>query len=324
MEWMDGENELTLTCRHRAGGVAVLRCETRDPVIHLPDTILGVPVTALGDYAMARRAPDLSGIRDLFTVHVGRGQPEPHDADGIRQVTLPLHLQSLGDYAFYDCQALEQLDISPAMADVGSGAFLNCSHLHNVQLAVSPSGESCLRGVLREHHGELLCRMHFADGTQARLWFPAYSEEYEELAAPHIFGYHIEGAGFTYRQCFDGKKLNFSQYDAALERLVRTRDFEDAVRVALGRLRWPKELSPANREQYRALVAEHAAAALKVLADARDTEDMAWALGLELFPPKALQAACDRARNDRDTEMLGLLMEHLHRTGAGRTKTFDL
>ena len=71
-------------------------------------------------------------------------------------------------------------------------------------------------------------------------------------------------------------------------------------------------------------MAEHAAAALKVLADARDTEDMAWALGLELFPPEALQAACDRARNDRDTEMLGLLMEHLHRTGAGRTKTFDL
>ena len=50
MEWMDGENELTLTCRHQAGGVAVLRCETRDPVIHLPDTILGVPVSALGDY----------------------------------------------------------------------------------------------------------------------------------------------------------------------------------------------------------------------------------------------------------------------------------
>ena len=72
MEWMDGENELTLTCRHQTGGVAVLRCETRDPVIHLPDTVLGVPVTALGDYAMARRTPDLSGIRDLFTVHVGR------------------------------------------------------------------------------------------------------------------------------------------------------------------------------------------------------------------------------------------------------------
>ena len=82
--------------------------------------------------------------------------------------------------------------------------------------------------------------MHFADGTQASLVSRLQRGEYEELAAPHIFGYHIEGAGFTYRQCFDGKKLNFSQYDAALETVVRTRDFEDAVRVALGRLRWPK------------------------------------------------------------------------------------
>ena len=44
MRCMDGENEMLLTCREQANGVSILRCETRDPVVLLPDEVDGAPV----------------------------------------------------------------------------------------------------------------------------------------------------------------------------------------------------------------------------------------------------------------------------------------
>ena len=81
MRCIDGENELILTCETQAEGVCILRCETRDPVVLLPDEIDGAPVTALGRYVLSGRAPDLSG-RDTFSVRVTCGGPLPvHEAD---------------------------------------------------------------------------------------------------------------------------------------------------------------------------------------------------------------------------------------------------
>ena len=86
MRCIDGENELILTCETQAEGVCILRCETRDPVVLLPDEIDGAPVTALGRYVLSGRAPDLSG-RDTFSVRVTCGGPLPvHEADSIRAV----------------------------------------------------------------------------------------------------------------------------------------------------------------------------------------------------------------------------------------------
>ena len=76
MRCIDGENELILTCETQAEGVCILRCETRDPVVLLPDEIDGAPVTALGRYVLSGRAPDLSG-RDTFSVRVTCGGPLP-------------------------------------------------------------------------------------------------------------------------------------------------------------------------------------------------------------------------------------------------------
>ena len=81
MRCIDGENELILTCETQAEGVCILRCETRDPVVLLPDEIDGAPVTALGRYVLSGRAPDLSG-RDTCSVRVTCGGPLPvHDSD---------------------------------------------------------------------------------------------------------------------------------------------------------------------------------------------------------------------------------------------------
>ena len=76
MRCMDGENEMLLTCREQADGVSILRCETRDPVVLLPDEVYGAPVISLGKYALSGRAPDLAGEK-TFSVRVTCGGQHP-------------------------------------------------------------------------------------------------------------------------------------------------------------------------------------------------------------------------------------------------------
>lgn len=62
MRVIEGENELRLTCsRSASGGIALLRCETQDDIVRLPDEIDGVPVTEVGAYVLSERVPDLTG-----------------------------------------------------------------------------------------------------------------------------------------------------------------------------------------------------------------------------------------------------------------------
>ena len=109
MRVIEGENELRLTCsRSASGGIALLRCETQDDIVRLPDEIDGVPVTEVGAYVLSERAPDLTE-RDTFAVRITCGGTEPkHNAAAIRTVTLPKDAKSVGSYAFYNCRNLER------------------------------------------------------------------------------------------------------------------------------------------------------------------------------------------------------------------------
>ena len=70
MRVIEGENELRLTCsRSASGGIALLRCETQDDIVRLPDEIDDVPVTEVGAYVLSERVPDLTG-KDTFAVRI--------------------------------------------------------------------------------------------------------------------------------------------------------------------------------------------------------------------------------------------------------------
>ena len=171
MRMIEGENELLLTCMETPDGVSVLRCETRDDDVRLPDEIGGAPVVSLGGYALSERAPDLTG-RDTFRVRMTCGGPEPvHDANAIRAVTLPEHLQSAGSYAFYNCRRLETLTLSGDLTDFGGDALMNCRALRHIRLHADPAAPTCLHRVLGEHAGELDV-MFLHGGARIRLLFP--------------------------------------------------------------------------------------------------------------------------------------------------------
>src|SRR5699024_8747795 len=186
MRTIEGENDLLLTCETEPDGVAILRCETRDGNVCLPDEIGGAPVVSLGNYALSERAPDLVG-RSTFRVRITCGGPEPvHDANAIRAVTLPKHLRSVGGHTFYNCRRLEQLELTASVCDFGGDTLMNCHTLHRIRLHADPAGPTCLRKILGEHMGELDVVIG-QGGTQARLLFPAYSEVLEPVTPAHIF-----------------------------------------------------------------------------------------------------------------------------------------
>lgn len=325
MERQTGESELLLTCRRTAEGVAVLRCAADTAHAVLPDRVLGQPVTALGPYALSQREPDLSGYADAFQVHVTCGGMSPqHDASAIRSLVLPAGLKTVGDYAFYNCRNLAHLTLTGSVERLGSDSFMNCP-VRSIALDLGADGKSCLRLLLADCLADLEVALRFPDGVESRLFFPAYREELELLAAPHIFQTRIQGGGYACRQCVQNGVVDFGAYDGCLDRLLAEHDFPSACRMALDRLRWPLRLSAGAASAYRAVLSDHGAEAVALLLDHRDTEGLSFLLSQRLLSPAQRAAACDAARQWGNTEALALLLEDLRPApGQGLDKSFDL
>lgn len=303
------------------GGARLVRCCAPGGDVFVPDALGGLPVVEVGPYAFSARAPELPA--GAFCTPA-QGGCDAHDAAAIRSVALPQSVRSIGDYAFYGCTGLVRLSVGGVLESVGSDAFMNCWALRRLYVRGEGGLRACVQQVLREYAGELTVDL---ETPRAQLLFPAFSEEYEELAAPHIFHYNIDGAGYACRQCFEGRQLRFGLYDAAQRRLLAAHEFEAAARAALGRLRWPAGLTPTAREAYRQTLAAHGEEALRWLLRERDAQGLAFLLGLGLLPRAALAAGCAAARKAGDTEALGLLLESEHRhfgAPAGASADFSL
>ena len=324
MRTIEGENDLLLTCMETPDGVSILRCETRDDNLRLPDEIGGAPVTVLGDYALSERAPDFSG-RDTFRVRVTCGGPEPvHDANAIRAVTLPKHLRSVGGHTFYNCRRLEQLELTASVRDFGGDTLMNCHALHRIRLHADPAGPTCLRKILGEHMGELDVVIE-QGGTQARLLFPAYSEVLEPVTPAHIFQRRIHGAGYGYRECFESGVFQPHQYDRALSSLLDQHDFSVAARIAVRRLAAPFGLSDAARSAYLDCLRAHGGELAYDCAATGESAALRFLLSLGVLSAQDVAAACDAAREKEQTAALSVLLAAAGQPQPkGRAKSFDL
>ena len=123
---------------------------------------------------------------------------------------------------FITAETFERIELTDSVSEFGGGALMNCMSLREVILHAAPSAPTCLPRLLGEYAGELDVRF---DEHRARLLFPEYVEELEDLSPAHIFQRRIHGAGYSYRQCFDSGVLEFRQYDAALSELLERHDF---------------------------------------------------------------------------------------------------
>lgn len=326
MESITGAYNWKLVIRREEDGVVILRAATCDKRAALPEELFGLPVIALADHALCPTARPAEGEEVLVT----RGLVRPDalwDNREVEELSLPAAVRRIGNYAFLNCRSLQTLRMHDSVRFWGASAFMNCRLLDHLYLQrVDGEQRETLYYFVGEMSREVQVTIVNTDGEAARLVFPEYQEVYEENVPHHQFEFHIQGAGYVYRQVFRNKKLSLSDYDALWKKFLGLEHEPDcALRMAWRRLRWNAGLSEEHADGYRAYLRQHIAESMNMLLAARDGGGLAFLLAQTEPDRELLASAAATAREMGAAELLAILLEEQHkRFPVGRMKTFDL
>ena len=323
MEILHGESNWKLTIKREKDHIIILRAITCDSSAILPEELFGLPVTVLGDHALAPDAAPVKGEE----LQIVCGREGEWDNRNLRDLTLPPCLTDIKNYAIYGCRNLHTLRLNDGVLRWGGGSITNCRSLRTLHLTrVGEKQGEALAFICGEIQDELEATIYGTDGSVTRLVFPDYAEAYEENFPNHHFDYHINGGGYPYHHTFPGKQLSLRTYDELWDKYLRERhEPETALRLAYYRLRYPNELADFAREQYTAYLRKNARDAILWQLHQKDAEGLGMLLK-ELEPEEeTIHAACDMARREGNTEALALLLEKQHKSAPrGLDKDFDL
>ena len=320
---MAGANNWKLTVRREAAGVAILRAATCDVRAALPETLWGLPVTALGDHALAPGAAEVPG--EEVTLTCGAPGGDAWDNRRLEELTLPPTLEKIGDYAFLNCAGLKSLALHDAVRQWGGGALMNCRSLNTFRLTRLGEEGDTLAYFADELSRELDVTITGPEGIAARLIFPEYRELYEENCPAHHFDYNISGAGYPYHHCFVRRRLDLRTYDRLWKAFLGMEHEPDcALRLAFWRLRYPLDLTPEAAEDYLDYLRCQAEKALVWLIGERDAAHLRFLLERVKPGGEVLGTGCALARELGASEALALLLEARHRAGAGGQRRFEL
>src|ERR1043166_3431749 len=100
------------------------------PVI-IPDTIYGLPVTAIGD-AVFKQKFNVTGITIPSSVtSIGNWA---FAYTSVTNMVIPDSVTNLGDYVMYSCYSLQSFVVPGSVPSIESFAFSDCTHLQNITL----------------------------------------------------------------------------------------------------------------------------------------------------------------------------------------------
>lgn len=312
------------------GGAAVLSCTGSGSALRLPEEIGGLPVREICAYAFsspeaAEHLPAGTEIRTAETgVAAAPGSEEKFlGGSALREIILPRGIRSIGEYAFYNCTSLSRIRLSEGNARVGNGAFMNCGSLGRIHFDAPPDAETCLPGLLTEIQREV--RVTFRFGGETAAWiFPEYYEESVENTPARIFEHFIHGAGYRYRQCFQGGLLQAEDYDAQFSKALSEAEPETVLRIALVRLRRPYRLLETAENRYLSHLKENAAAVAELLIADDDPEGLAFLAARGVLTRESIGSAVETAAHKGRAECLSVLLNEQHSRFAPKEKTFDL
>ncbi len=314
METVQGMNNWKLRCRKEADHVVILKAETCDQVATLPDTLWGLPVTALGNHALRQGWPIAQEGEEIQLVWGAEDADAQWDNRRLRKLTLPDTLRHIGEYALCNCEAMWSLTLWDSIAEWGSNALMNCRSLYQISIARVGEGQGeSLCYFASELNRELDVTVTHPDGACVRLVFPEYEEDYEENYRSLQFSYSIVGSGYPYHHCFRQKQLSMREYDGIFkEFMAKKHEVDCAIRIAYYRLRHPLELGEEAKARYIGYLQANCAVALPWLVEQRDVPGLTLVLGVITPERGVLSAACEQARQTKLPEAVALLLEKLH------------
>jgi hypothetical protein len=101
--------------------------------VAIPDTINGLPVTSIGDWAFSSGGVRLTNVTIPDSV-TSIGEDAFIGCLNLTNVTIPDSVTSIGDEAFDECGGLRNVTIGNRVADIGESAFANCTSLVSVTI----------------------------------------------------------------------------------------------------------------------------------------------------------------------------------------------
>ena len=125
--------------------IRILRIFGESEDVIVPETIGGRAVMEAGDYCFAasKHLPsEYECTVCIYDTEEKKWQEIPADGadwntrlvelsgDRLKKVTLPDNMHKVGNYAFYNCTALEMLETGKYLEEIGSDAFMNCKKFH--------------------------------------------------------------------------------------------------------------------------------------------------------------------------------------------------
>ena len=310
--------------------IRINACRSYGDTAEIPAQIEGMPVTELGAYVFSgsrRKVPEgvWSGENQRGCL---TGQPEDAppllEGDRLRAVILPPSVRKAGVYAFYNCGNWESLKCHSSFNDIGAGAFTGCKKLARLDIFMDEDQvRPGLKDILSELHQEVHVVYRTKQG-ETRLVFPEYYEDAVENTPARIVSVKVYGSGHFYRYCFDGRQLQFKDYDGQFENLVIMDRPELAVEAASGRLRWPLNLSEEAKKRYLDYLNKHRAEAAGWFLKERDSAGLKWLLSAVDFDQEDLAGAIRRASGLQAAEELSFLMDYSHEKFRPKRRKFEL
>ena len=99
-------------------------------VVTIPSTLVGTPVTSIGDYAFFA-CPSLTSISIPQGV-ISIGNAAFGDCPGLTSISNSQGVTSIGNAAFIGCSGLTGITISQGVIIIGQAAFTNCTGLNTI------------------------------------------------------------------------------------------------------------------------------------------------------------------------------------------------
>ena len=322
----------------------LLRVYGRTPEVKLPGQIAGFPLEEIGSYcfAKAEHLPEggccvtkIENGRELFTKSFPDGlRQNQAGACGLRiengmrtlcgsyieKVIFPDTVKATGSLVFYNCTGLLELWIGSGLESIGSDAFMNCKNFHSLSVRRGTGMRSGVRQILAQVSHDMDVAFCGENGIEAKVFFPEYYESYDEIAPAHLFGRNIEGEGFRARQCFKDGRVDFFAYDGIFAQACVDESVQTLGRMAENRLRYPMDLSAANREQYEIYIRSHDGKIAVLRAKERDLESLQFLCKRNLLSGDAITEAVLACTRMEWAQGAACLIQYKNETAAKRNR----
>lgn len=313
-------------------GIRINRVWGYDNIVEIPDMLRGKEVTELGAYVFS----DHMDKRDLEE-RIKKGNLWMEDGNrefnveklpeisglSLKELVLPKGIKKVGRYAFYNCRNLEKLDFGGKLKDLGAGALTGCHQVQELRVKLGEDGESCLREILTELP-ETLCVTIEKNKEKGCFWFPEFFEEGVENTPARILENHVHGSGIRYRNCFQNRRLNTTEYDEIFPYAIAWEDEETVLKLALGRIFTPFELAEKAKDRYLNYLREHMDSAEGLLGKQKEYRFLGMLLDILKPEGEDIRKMIETARQQEDSVWMGILMDRLGKVGRKKRKTFEL